>query len=82
MKNLKTTKNYILKLKKVTLLLSNLNIEFISVIIICSFNSNNLKWWQNPDLNRGHEDFQSSALPTELFRQNYKLIYQKIKWRG
>jgi hypothetical protein len=25
-----------------------------------------LKWWQDPELNRGHKDFQSSALPTEL----------------
>jgi ribosomal protein L34 len=24
------------------------------------------KWWQDPESNRGHEDFQSSALPTEL----------------
>src|SRR5271165_2572318 len=24
------------------------------------------KWWQDPELNRGHKDFQSSALPTEL----------------
>ncbi len=25
-----------------------------------------LKWWLSPESNRGHEDFQSSALPTEL----------------
>jgi hypothetical protein len=24
------------------------------------------KWWQDSESNRGHEDFQSSALPTEL----------------
>ena len=24
------------------------------------------KWWQDPESNRGHKDFQSSALPTEL----------------
>ena len=24
------------------------------------------KWWAVADLNHGHEDFQSSALPTEL----------------
>ena len=24
------------------------------------------KWWQGPESNRGHKDFQSSALPTEL----------------
>jgi len=29
----------------------------------------NLFECQDPDLNRGHEDFQSSALPTELSRQ-------------
>jgi hypothetical protein len=25
-----------------------------------------LKWWLEPELNRRHKDFQSSALPTEL----------------
>ncbi len=25
-------------------------------------------WWRDPDLNRGHMDFQSIALPTELSR--------------
>ena len=25
-----------------------------------------LKWWPDPELNWGHKDFQSSALPTEL----------------
>lgn len=25
--------------------------------------------WRDPDLNRGHKDFQSSALPTELSRR-------------
>jgi hypothetical protein len=25
-----------------------------------------MKWWQEPELNRRHKDFQSSALPTEL----------------
>ena len=24
------------------------------------------EWWLGPESNRGHEDFQSSALPTEL----------------
>ncbi|EDM67513.1 hypothetical protein PE36_00769 [Moritella sp. PE36] len=28
-----------------------------------------LIWCPNPELNQGHEDFQSSALPTELFGQ-------------
>ena len=27
-------------------------------------------WWRDPDLNRGHMDFQSIALPTELSRLN------------
>ncbi len=27
------------------------------------------RWWRNPESNWGHKDFQSSALPTELFRQ-------------
>jgi hypothetical protein len=32
----------------------------------CAIKKEVLKWWQDPDLNRGHKDFQSSALPTEL----------------
>ncbi len=28
--------------------------------------STSVKWCPDPDLNQGHEDFQSSALPTEL----------------
>ena len=28
------------------------------------------KWWQDPESNWGHEDFQSSALPTELSRHH------------
>jgi hypothetical protein len=31
-------------------------------------------WWQDPELNRGHKDFQSSALPTELSCQPEPLI--------
>ena len=27
-------------------------------------------WWRLPELNRGHVDFQSTALPTELKRRN------------
>ena len=26
-----------------------------------------LSWWPNPESNQGHADFQSAALPTELF---------------
>ena len=32
-------------------------------------NAKILWWWRNPESNWGHKDFQSSALPTELFRQ-------------
>src|SRR5690606_18083746 len=28
------------------------------------------EWWQDPESNRGHKDFQSSALPTELSCQS------------
>ena len=28
------------------------------------------KWWQDPGSNRGHGDFQSPALPTELSRHS------------
>ena len=31
-------------------------------------------WWRNPESNWGHKDFQSSALPTELFRRITKDI--------
>jgi hypothetical protein len=34
---------------------------------------NELKWWDGTESNRRHEDFQSSALPTELPSQ----IFQK-----
>ena len=30
--------------------------------------SRDQKWWRDPELNRGHADFQSAALPTELSR--------------
>ena len=29
-------------------------------------------WCPDPDLNQGHEDFQSSALPTELSGQSLR----------
>ena len=35
-----------------------------------AFDDQIMKWWRDPDLNRGHMDFQSIALPTELSRQN------------
>ena len=41
-----------------------------------------LKWCREAESNRRHEDFQSSALPTELSRHkkiNNKLIYATIK---
>jgi hypothetical protein len=31
-------------------------------------------WWQGPELNRRHKDFQSSALPTELPRHTKYLM--------
>ncbi len=31
-----------------------------------------LVWCPDPDLNQGHEDFQSSALPTELSGHSFK----------
>src|SRR6185436_8723562 len=33
---------------------------------ICRFMRVLIKWWLEPELNRRHKDFQSSALPTEL----------------
>ena len=32
----------------------------------------NKKWWLRMESNHRHEDFQSSALPTELQRQNWR----------
>ena len=40
----------------------------IFLIIVRDFNE--LKVWPDPDLNWGHKDFQSSALPTELSGHN------------
>ena len=37
-----------------------------------------LKWWRLPELNRGHTDFQSVALPTELKRQPF--IFKDCKF--
>jgi hypothetical protein len=38
------------------------------------------KWWQKPELNRRHKDFQSSALPTELFCQlKMEIVYEGSK---
>ncbi len=33
--------------------------------------SQDQSWWRDPELNRGHADFQSAALPTELSRHEY-----------
>ena|GEM_PF-3330423 len=32
-------------------------------------------WWRGPELNWGHEDFQSTALPTELPRHDGRVPY-------
>ena len=39
-----------------------------------------LKWWRDPESNRGHKDFQSSALPTELSRPAFlsRVLLEKI----
>ncbi|MDK2858639.1 MAG: hypothetical protein PWQ89_1758, partial [Verrucomicrobiota bacterium] len=38
-----------------------------------------IDWWRDPESNRGHEDFQSSALPTELSRREKKReFYGKV----
>ncbi len=31
-----------------------------------------LKWWPDSESNQGHNDFQSSALPTELSGHTFK----------
>ena len=36
------------------------------------------EWCQDPDLNWGHGDFQSPALPTELSRLRPLIIYQLV----
>jgi hypothetical protein len=50
------------------------------------------KWCPNADLNHGHADFQSAALPTELFGHLFALLSDPLgeaakavrlwKWRG
>ena len=40
--------------------------------------SSYFRWCQDPDLNWGHGDFQSPALPTELSRLNTLIIYQFV----
>src|SRR5262245_56881748 len=32
----------------------------------CTQSCRDARWWQGPESNRGHKDFHSSALPTEL----------------
>ena len=39
-------------------------------------------WWRDPESNRGHKDFQSSALPTELSRRNPKKTKMQIFAQG
>ncbi len=38
-------------------------------VIRKELNTKQKEWWRDPESNRGHKDFQSSALPTELSRQ-------------
>ena len=38
------------------------------------FNAILKKVWPEPDLNRRHKDFQSSALPTELSSQLFNIV--------
>ena len=39
------------------------------------------KWWPDPGSNRGHRDFQSLALPTELSRHLiYCIIYHRLRF--
>ena len=39
---------------------------------------NDERWWRDPELNRGHKDFQSSALPTELSRRRQRICLQTV----
>ena len=48
---------------------------FVSKILGNKYSKYGLnKWCLDPESNQGHEDFQSSALPTELSRHNNNLI--------
>lgn len=38
----------------------------------------NNKWWLEAESNHRHEDFQSSALPTELSSQTKRGLYQSF----
>ena len=46
------------------------------VLSVCK--NSNFRWCQDPDLNWGHGDFQSPALPTELSRPITLIIYQFV----
>ena len=35
------------------------------------------RWWRDPELNWGHADFQSAALPTELSRHRWRYLGEK-----
>ena len=37
------------------------------------------KWWPNLELNQGHADFQSAALPTELFGLYFEMTIDEPK---
>ena len=37
-----------------------------------------MKWWDGTESNRRHEDFQSSALPTELPSHTQKLSEARV----
>ena len=45
-------------------------VQFVSSLVIYELGKCRTKvkiWWPNLELNQGHADFQSAALPTELF---------------
>ena len=46
------------------------------------FRGRGFGWWRDPESNRGHKDFQSSALPTELSRRNPKKSKMQIFPQG
>ena len=43
-----------------------------------SFLDMEFKWWPETESNCRHEDFQSTALPTELSGHQDRKLYQKI----
>ena len=52
----------------------NFPVSVLTFVLTLEWNTHEtidfIRWWLEPELNRRHKDFQSSALPTELSSHN------------